>query len=70
MENKEMILVRHGLQKEDMVCFTYGEVSNAGKLLIGKEQLLHDCGDQITDEDFMSFLQESAKTIYSPGEGC
>jgi tripeptide aminopeptidase len=31
--------------------------------------VLWEVGDQITEEDFISFLQETAKTIDSPGRG-
>jgi tripeptide aminopeptidase len=69
MKNKEILLARHGLQKEDLVKSIHGDLCNASKLLMGTEQLFQAVGDQITDEDFISFLQESAKTINSPGRG-
>lgn len=69
MKNKEILLARHGLRKEDLMCSIHGEGCNAGKLLMGTKQWLHEAGDQITDEEFISFLQESANTIDSPGRG-
>jgi hypothetical protein len=69
MKNKEILLARHGLQKEDLMRSINSEGCNAGKLLMGTEQWFHEVGDQIMDEDFISFLQESAKTIDSPGRG-
>lgn len=44
-------------------------ISIAGKILIGTEQWFDEVGDQIKYEDFISFLQESTKTINSPGRG-
>jgi tripeptide aminopeptidase len=69
MKNKEILLARNGLQKEDLKRYIHGEGCNAGKLLMGTEQWFHEVGDQVTEEDFISFLQESAKTIDSPGRG-
>jgi tripeptide aminopeptidase len=69
MKNKEITLARHGLQKEDMVEFIQGDLSNAGKLLMHAEELFHENGDQVTDEMFIPFLQESAQSIHSPGRG-
>jgi tripeptide aminopeptidase len=69
MKNKEILLARHGLQKEDLKRSIHGEGCNAGKLLMDTEQWFHEVGDGITDEDFISLLQESAKTIDSPGRG-
>ena len=69
MKNKEILLARHGLQKEDLKRSFHSEGCNAGNLLMGTEQWFHEVGDQITEEDFISFLQESAKTIDSPGRG-
>jgi tripeptide aminopeptidase len=69
MINKEILLARHGLQKEDLMRSINGEVCNAGKLLIGTGQLSNEVNDMITDGEFISLLQESAKTIESPGRG-
>ncbi|MEC1526096.1 hypothetical protein P9D43_29335 [Neobacillus niacini] len=69
MKNKEILLARHGLQKEDFMRSMNGEGCNVGKLLKGTELWFHEVGDQITEENFISFLQESAKTIDSPGRG-
>jgi tripeptide aminopeptidase len=69
MKNKNILLARHGLQKEDLKKFIQGDLCNAGKLLMGTGQLFYEIGDQITDEDIIVCLQESAKTIHSPGRG-
>jgi tripeptide aminopeptidase len=69
MKNKEILLARHGLKKEDLAKSIHGDLCNAGKLLMGTGQLFHEVGDRITEDNFVSFLQESAKTIDSPGRG-
>ncbi|WHY03298.1 M20/M25/M40 family metallo-hydrolase [Neobacillus sp. DY30] len=69
MKNKEILLARHGLEKEDMKKFIQGDLCNAGKLLIGTGKWFNAVGVQLTDEDFIACLQETAQTIDSPGRG-
>src|SRR4051794_3347812 len=69
MKNKDILLARHGLQKEDVKREFHGDLCNAGKLLMGTEKMVNEIGHEITDEMYISFLQETSKTIDSPGRG-